>query len=236
MDWAAERVPLIAIMNPNSGPGTARNTQYVAAIKNLRTAGGRVIGYVSTSYAKRSAEVVKAEVEHYCSWYEVDGIFLDEFTNDSNANHLTYYAELYQYIKTKGTNLLVIGNPGTNTREAYLTRSCADALVTFENGAGYSNYVADGWVTKYPARRLCHLVYAVPSATTMSNFVNLAVARNSGWIYVTSDGGANPWDTLPLYWTNEVNYIRALNNSAPAASLRARIKAGTWTRMPMLMR
>jgi hypothetical protein len=54
----------------------------------------------------------------------------------------------------------------------------------------------------------------------MTNFVNLAGARNTGWIYVTSDSGANPWDTLPTYWTNEVNYIQSLNQSAPATQLK----------------
>jgi hypothetical protein len=141
----------------------------------------------------------------------VDGIFLDELTNDANAGHLNYYAGLEQYIRSKGTNLLVIGNPGTHTQEAYLIHHCADVLVTFEEGKGYSNYVADAWVKNYPAARFCQLAYAVPSATTMTNFVKLAVARNAGWIYVTNDGGANPWDTLPAYWTNEVNLVRELN-------------------------
>ena len=40
-----------------------------------------------------------------------------------------------------------------------------------------------------------------------------------GWIYVTDDGGSNPWDTLPGYWTNEVNYIRSLNQSVPATRM-----------------
>jgi len=50
MNWAAGRVPLVAIMNPNSGPGTTQDPQYVAAVNSLRAADGKVIGYVSTSY------------------------------------------------------------------------------------------------------------------------------------------------------------------------------------------
>jgi hypothetical protein len=220
MNWAASRVPLVAIVNPNSGPDTTQDPEYVAAVNSLRAAGGKAIGYVSTSYTTRATNAVKTDIDRYFSFYAVDGIFLDELTNDSNTNHLNYYSALYQYIRTKGTNLLVIGNPGINTQETYLTRPCADVLVTFEVDTGYSNYVADAWVTNHLARQFCHLPYAVASAATMTNFVNLANARNAGWIYVTSDGGANPWDTLPAYWTNEVNYVLSVNQSAPAAHLK----------------
>jgi hypothetical protein len=54
----------------------------------------------------------------------------------------------------------------------------------------------------------------------MTNYINLAASRNAGWIYVTDDTLPNPWDTLPAFWTNEVNYIRSLNLSAPATQLR----------------
>ncbi len=220
MNWAAGRVPLVAIMNPNSGPDTTQNPDYVAAVNSLRAAGGRVIGYVSTAYTARGTNVVRTDIDRYFSFYSVDGIFLDEFTNDADTNHLNYYAALYQYIQTKGTNLLVVGNPGINTQEAYLTRPCADVLVTFEVDSGYAAHVVEGWVTNHLARRFCHLPYNVPSAIAMTNDVNLAVARNVGWIYVTGDSGANPWDTLPAYWTNEVNLVRSLNESAPATRLK----------------
>ncbi|MEY4917982.1 MAG: hypothetical protein RL616_1895 [Verrucomicrobiota bacterium] len=220
MNWAAGQVPLVAIMNPNSGPDTTQNPDYVAAVNSLRASGGKVICYVSTSYTTRNTNAVKLDIDRYFSWYAVDGIFLDEFTNDSDTNHLNYYATLYQYIQTKGTNLLVVGNPGINTLESYLMRPCADVLVTFEVDTGYATHVVDGWVTNHLARQFCHLPYNVASAATMTNDVNLAVARNVGWIYVTGDSGANPWDTLPAYWTNEVNYIRSQNLAQPATQLR----------------
>jgi hypothetical protein len=220
MNWAASRVPLVAIINPNSGPGAVQDPQYVSSVNSLRAAGAKAIGYVSTSYTSRATNAVKIDIDRYFSFYAVDGIFLDELTNDSNTNHLNYYASLYQYIQTKGTNLLVVGNPGINTQEAYLARPCADTLVTFEVDTGYSNYAADSWVANHLARQFCHLPYAVAATATMTNFVNLASNRNAGWIYITDDGGSNPWDTLPSYWTNEVNYIRSLNQSAPGTQLQ----------------
>jgi hypothetical protein len=94
------------------------------------------------------------------------------------------------------------------------------SLLTFEDNAGYPALVVDGWVTKHLARQFSHLPYNAPSANTMTNYINLAASRNVGWIYVTDDTLPNPWDTLPAYWTNEVNYIRSLNQSAPATELR----------------
>ena len=220
MNWAAGRVPLVAIMNPNSGPDTTQNPDYVAAVNSLRASGGKVIGYVSTSYTARSTNAVRTDIDRYFSFYAVDGIFLDEFTNDADTNHLNYYAALYQYIQTKGTNLLVVGNPGINTEEAYLTRPCADVLVTFEVDTGYAAHAVDAWATNHLARQFCHLPYAVAGASTMTNDVNLAVARNVGWLYVTGDSGANPWDTLPAYWTNEVKYIQSLNQAIPPTILK----------------
>ncbi len=215
MSNAATRVPLIAIMNPNNGPDTSQNPDYVAAVNSLRAAGGKVIGYVYTSYGARATNVVQTDIDRYFSFYSVDGIFLDEMTNDSDTNHLNYYAALYQYIQSKGTNLTVVGNPGINTLEEYLTRPTTDVLVTFEVSTGYGSYAPDGWVTNHLASHFCHLPYNVTNAATMTNYVTLAAGRNAGWIYVTDDKGANPWDTLPTYWTNEVEYIRSLNQSVP---------------------
>src|SRR5262245_14170756 len=91
MNWAAARVPLIAIMNPNSGPGAGQSGSYVAALASLHASGGKVIGYVSSDYARRSLTDVKADIDKYLLWYAVDGFFIDEMTNDADAGHLDYY-------------------------------------------------------------------------------------------------------------------------------------------------
>jgi hypothetical protein len=69
------------------------------------------------------------------------------------------------------------------------------------------------------------------NATTMSNDVTLALSRNAGWIYFTDAELPNPYDTLPAYWTNEVNFLQALNQAA----LGTRIKlTGITNRIPTL--
>ncbi len=212
LNFAATRVPLVAVMNPNSGPGSSRDSHYVQALANLHQAGGKVMGYVHTSYGQRSLSTVETDINRYLSFYTVDGFFIDEMTNDENTRHLNYYDSLYQYIKAKGTNYSVTGNPGSNTQEDYITRPTADSFMIFEDiGANYISWTTSSWVAKYPAQQFVHLPYAVATATTMSNYVNVALSGNTGWIYITDDALPNPYDTLPSYWTNEVNFIQSLN-------------------------
>jgi hypothetical protein len=98
-----------------------------------------------------------------------------------------------------------------------------DTLMTFENDAtNYPGYGPDGWRTNHLARDFCHVIYAVTNSAAMTNVVNLAASRNSGWVFVTdeNDNAGNPYDRLPVYWTNEVNYIRSLNLAQPATQLK----------------
>ncbi len=219
LNYAAPLVPLLVIVNPDSGPGSAQDPNYVPVINSVRAAGAKAIGYVYSKYTSRSTNAVQADITSYFSWYTLDGIFVDEMANDANTNHYNYYAGIYSFIKARGTNLYVMGNPGTTTQQPYL--ATVNALMTFEDNAGYSNYVADSWVTNYLARDFCHVIYDVTNATTMSNYITLAASRNAGWIYVTDDTNlSNPYDRLPGYWTNEVNYIRSLNLAQPATRLK----------------
>ena len=66
------------IMNPNSGPGASQNPDYVAAVTRAKAAGIKVLGYVHTSYGALSPATVKAEIDAYKAWYQVNDIFLDE--------------------------------------------------------------------------------------------------------------------------------------------------------------
>lgn len=196
----------LAIINPNSGPGSSRDPNYAAEITRAHAKGIKVVAYVHTSYGARSGPVVKAEVNQYYSWYNVDGIFFDEASNDCTKKN--YYLALYNFVKTKGGVAKVIINPGTNTPECFITT--ADIIVNFEDV--YSNYVnwsPSSWVTKYPASRFWHLVIATPQ-TKLANAISLSKNRNAGWVYVTPDVLPNPWDTLPAsaYWTSELNLVQ----------------------------
>lgn len=198
-----------AIMNPNSGPGTAVNSDYVNVIQYCEEAGQNVIGYVHTSYGQRDIGLVKDEIDAYYSWYTgddwgIDGIFLDEMSNDSAT--LSYYEELYEYIHDVGGVYAddVVGNPGIGaTTDWQLDTPVVDELVIFEGTAStYLNWTPPSWVSNYPASDFSHLIYDAADSTVMAQVCNASKNVKAGWIYVTDDVLPNPWDTLPPYWND----------------------------------
>ena len=74
-------VPIIAIINPNSGPGTAIDSNFVSGIKKLQNAGVIVLGYVYTRYAARAIATVEADLDFDKNWYNVDGMNFHEMAN-----------------------------------------------------------------------------------------------------------------------------------------------------------
>jgi hypothetical protein len=90
----------LAIINPNSGPGTSKDTNYANQVTTTEAAGITVVGYVATGYAgtvttSRTLAAAKQDIDTYYNWYpNSGGIFLDEVTTDC-ANRNTYYKPLY---------------------------------------------------------------------------------------------------------------------------------------------
>ena len=191
----------LAIINPNSGPGVSSDPNYVTATNSTRAAGVRVIGYVYTSYSARSAAAVQADIDQYYNWYAVDGIFLDEV--DTACVNEPYYAALNTYIKSKGGLGLTVLNPGTFPSECYM--AAGDIICTYEDAySSYGSLSSPAWVTNYLPCRFWHIIYNVTSGN-VSSVIALARSRNAGYVYVTDDTGANPYDTLPSYWNAELN-------------------------------
>jgi len=204
-------VPIVgfAIINPDSGPGKVRDPVYARQVSHSQARGLRVLGYVHTSYGKRDAQAVRDEIDHYFRWYGVDGIFLDEASDD--AIYLSYYAALNKVIKARRLHALTVLNPGTETAEAYL--SVADIIVTFEGDYDTyaKTYAAPDWIRRYPARRFWHVIYHARNAKEMQAAVALGKQRNAGWLYVTPATLPNPYDTLPPndYWSDELAAVSA---------------------------
>jgi spherulation-specific family 4 protein len=216
LNLAAARIPVTAIMNPGSGPGNLQDSNYVNVVNNLRTAGGKVIGYVSTSYGARSSATVKADIDKYVNWYNIDGIFFDEMTNTGSTSTLNYYQDIYDYVKAINPTWEVMGNPGTATTESYLTRPAADSLLVFESFAtNYPSYTPSNWNFNQDPSAIGHLVHTTASEADMLNYLDLAVQRNAGQVYITDDVLGNPWDTLPSFWEAEVTRIEEINNAPP---------------------
>lgn len=205
---AGSRVPTTAIINPDNGPGPGfPNSDYSHGMADLASAGVKIVGYVYTSYGARDLATVKSDIDQYTNSPLVTGIFLDEAA--SATNQLAYYQDLYAYIHARTNFMTVILNPGTQTTPEYLTQSAADTAVIFESGTGWREYVPDPYVSSLPANHFAALAYDCGSAEAMRTNVDLAVHRNIGWVYVTTGNLPNPWDALPPYWDNLVDYVAA---------------------------
>ncbi len=198
----------IAIMNPSSGPGTATDAAYTAAVTDCRLRGIRVIGYVHTSYGFRTASDVRAEVDAYFARYPVDGIFFDEASADPNTQ--SYYASLYQYVHAKSTGLLtVVTNPGVAAATPWqLDGGTADIVNVFEGSpSSFGSWSPPAWVAGRNPASLAAIIYAAETTFVMQTACARAKSLNLGWTYVTTDVLPNPFDILPAdsYWSAELS-------------------------------
>lgn len=152
-----------AILNPNSGPSTSVDANYTNAVNTLVAAGGKVVGYVASTYGARDIAEVKADIQAYLTQYpSVTGFFIDEMSN--LPEKVAYYQELHDYIKGLSASYTIIGNPGLSTLEVYV--ATADVLVTFEgSAASYQAFTPDAWTAGYSADHFAHLVYGVTNNT-----------------------------------------------------------------------
>ena len=202
-DMSAHGPGHVAVMNPNSGPGTAVDPHYGEAVAFCQTRGQKVIGYVHTSYGRRTLTAVKADINRYYSFYPaIDGIFLDEMSNDRATER--YYRNLYRYVKSKSARNLVVGNPGAPAATSWqLSVPVADTVIVFEGtGESYAAWTPPTWTAERPATAIAHLVHsAAGGAPVPGEHCEKSQSANAGLVYVTDDVLDNPWDVLPPYWS-----------------------------------
>lgn len=211
------KVETIIIANPNSGPGSAVDSAYTTAINSARAAGAQVIGYVASTYGAKSSSTINAEIDTWYSLYPmIDGIFVDEATNDNNSTHITYYTNLNNYIHGKKAGAITVTNPGTTTLESYM--ATADIIVVGETDpTALLALTQPSWVANYPASRFAYLSYGA-TQSQMTSIVSRAVAQNIGYVFVTSDAlSPDPWDNVPTYWSAEVSALEANEGASPPA-------------------
>jgi hypothetical protein len=187
-------VPVIAVVNPDSGPGASQDGAYTSGIAKLTGANIAVLGYVATGYTSRDPQTeVEPEIDDWVAWYPgVTGIFFDEQSNV--AGDEPYYATLDAYAKGKGLTFTV-GNPGTDTAESFV--GVLDMMLIYESDGLPSPASLGGWHANYDKKNFGIIPYAVPALD--SAFV--AQAKLSvGYIYMTDDDLPNPWDSASSYF------------------------------------
>ncbi len=213
LDNAGSKVGFV-VANINSGPGTSgTESNFNTEINNERAAGIKVYGYVYTNYGSRALSDVKTDIDNWYSWYNLDGILFDEAPGTGwTSAQKTYYQSLYSYVKTKtGTYVhgkTVVLNPGTATDEYAM--SVSDIVSDYEDtGANYAGTSFPSWTKNYAATRFWNIIHTSSGVSQMQNDIELAKTRNVGYVYVTTDSGSNPYDTLPgdPFWTDELNAL-----------------------------
>lgn len=189
---AHPNVQVVAIVNPNNGPHTQQNPDYVTGINKLKMAGVIVLGYVSTAYTNRSLDLIRADVQLWKRFYPaIDGIFWDEQTNTSNATHLKFYKDLTVYAEQVGFKFTV-GNPGADTLPEYL--DTASVVLVYESpGLPPANNFSKWKPYRSKAGVIPFNIPNLPSQWVKD------VSKYCQWIYVTHDTLGNPWDTVSNY-------------------------------------
>ncbi|PRC92325.1 spherulation-specific family 4 protein [Solimicrobium silvestre] len=193
-------VPIVAIINPNNGPGNSLDPTYAAAVAQLKAAGIIVYGYIATNSGGQSLTSMEAQMSQYVQWYGTTGMFFDEMAYSSGFE--SYYSALTQYAKSLGM-LTTIGNPGSDTLPSYI--GTVSTIVIFEQ-AGYptTSFLSGGWHATYAPSNFAYISYGVP---TFSAATELANAPYVQYQYISDQTGANPYNALPSYFASEVSTL-----------------------------
>ncbi len=200
---AAGRAKLLAVINPDNGPGSKKISSIAGYASRLKSAKAIVVGYISTAYGGESLSDVYTQIDRYRSWYGANGVYLDEMSDRSSK--VGYYRSIYNYAKGKG--MTVVGNPGTFTISSYA--SIADLLVTFEDP--YSRWSSNrqaSWTGKYPASKFAAIVYSASSGS-MKSIVDRAVSQRYGWVFVTDGSGSDPFGRAPSFLNALADYAKS---------------------------
>ena len=203
---AANKVSMIAVINPDNGPGSKKVGGISSNVSRLKSAGAQVAGYIATGYGSQSLSSVNTMIDHYVSWYGATAVFMDEMSDKTSK--VSYYRSIYKYAHSKG--MTVVGNPGTFVPSAYA--GVADELVTYEDAVskGWNSQKPSSWTAGYGASKIGAVVYSV-SSSSMKAVVDRAVSIKYGWIFVTDAGGNDPYGRAPSYLSAEADYIRSKN-------------------------
>lgn len=203
-------MPTVAIINPNSGPGSGPDSTYTTYMNKLNNAGVEMVGYVHTLWGDRDINTVKREIDIYASQFPfVVGIFLDEAA--ATADKLPYYQQLYSYIMNMPGWKYDIVNPGTVPVQGYL--NAATQIVSFEDASSkFASSSNPSFASCSNKDKFAVITYGA-SSSGMQSAVNTAKSKGYyGWVYVTeAAGGCCTYNTLASYYGSMASYIASVN-------------------------
>jgi hypothetical protein len=199
-----ETVSMWVIINPASGPGERVDANYTKAIDRLRGAGCVVLGYVSTSYGKRSEADVRKDIDKWLKMYpRTQGIFFDEMVYEDTEKGAKHQASLNKYARESGF-WPTVANPGAETPGRYFAAEAADVIVVHEANTWpkedrlKGDYF--GGYSDHPPFTRAVLLHSQPKLDKASLKMVRKYAR---WVYITDveyrpndPKATNPWNRL----------------------------------------
>ena len=221
-------VPIVAIINPDSGPGTSKDPNFVTGINDLRAAGITVLGYVWTCYGTRAltgsgtlqlsscgtvgtpySTGVENDIMLYHEWYNISGILYDEM--NTALGGASYYSSATTYAHSFGYSTW--GNPGTIVPSSYI--GSADVINIYENSGLPSTSFLASATSSADRSNFSAVAYGVPSITqadisSMEPYVK--------WISVTDATMPNPYDALPSYLSTLLSYLATTETTSSTSS------------------
>ena len=208
---SAAKAPIVAIVNPDSGPGKKVDPNYTQIFRLRKDSRLTLIGYVTLSYAKRPLGDVKADIDRWLELYpDVQGIFFDE--QPSGAEHVGFVQECSMHALSRIPKGVLVSNPGVVCAREYFTAVPALTICLFEHHQGFENYRLPEWADALQPSRFAILHYDLPDAAQMRRTLQAAIQQRSGYAYLT-DRKNMPWEGLPAYWQEEIEEIIKWNQS-----------------------
>jgi len=212
-----QQVTFNIIVNPHNGPGgSPPDSNYISNISLINSYNNvNTLGYVHTSYGKRSLSDISSDIDTYESWstytnsnISLNGIFVDE--TPASLDFLDYMTSIHDKVKsTMTTGNLVWTNPGVAVDASFY--KVADIVNAYENT--YDHWMNQGGNSSIPQAmrsKSTVMLHSYPSNThTMASDVDeLVDAGYYGGLLIVNDQYSS-FDAMWPTFTKEVGQSNA---------------------------
>ncbi|MCS7204232.1 MAG: spherulation-specific family 4 protein [Leptospiraceae bacterium] len=190
----------VVILNPSNGPGTSSDwlyPQYQYWNRKLVEKNAIVIGYVPTDYGRRNIDSVKNDIQQWRILFRgIQGFFIDEAS--SNKDSLSYYQEIYNYVKGINSNLKVVLNHGVFPESEFY--DIADINVVYEEDPNkLTSFSPRDNELKYSKEHFAMIIHSADKKD-LEKMLLYVEEKHIGFIYITDKTMPNPFDELPSFW------------------------------------
>ena len=188
-NFSSENSIPYVIINLSDDFSYENSSKYIAQIKENNKLGIKNLGYVTTNEYMKNINKIYSEIDKYMEFLGenyISGIFFDELSSGKNLSEVKYMSQLYNYVKTKYPDSLVVGNPGgtiTDEMSKY-----ADLWLTSEVSADdyINNWIPRTYEFENNPLNASHIVHVIHSAKPeqYETLVNLSKERNAGFLMI----------------------------------------------------